>query len=201
MKPLIAALLFVSFAFSTTAQVTTGVKLGASFASLRFKGDDNNQGRLAGYGGLAVNIVLQNQFFFQPELLYSIRGYRYPSTGFNSEGRVSFGYITLPLLIGYKATNNLSVSAGPELGYLVRARSHFDGSSHDIMANVGKLFNLDVDAGLTWNITTDLKIETRFSFGLMPVFKGVYTDPQGTPLGEFKDGYHRVLQLGILHTL
>lgn len=102
MKTIVFFLLLCSVDDALSAQVTTSARAGASFSSVYFKGDNSNQGRIAGYGGIAVKVDLQNQLYFQPELLYSIRGYKFPPSNFNTGGRVSFGYITVPLLAGYK---------------------------------------------------------------------------------------------------
>jgi hypothetical protein len=197
MKSILFFLLLCYFAGSLSAQVTTSARAGASFSSLHFKGDNPNQGRITGYGGIAVKIDLPNQLYFQPELLYSIRGYRFPPTNFNTGGRVSFGYITVPLLAGYKVSKNFSIMAGPELGYLVRARSHFDGTSIDVLQNYRRKFNVDADAGVAYNITRELSLEARFSFGVTALFRGVQTDVNGNEIGTVKDGFHRVLQVGL----
>lgn len=198
MKSILFFLLLCCFAGGISAQVTTSARAGASFSSVHFKGDDNsNQGRITGYGGIAVRIDLPNQLYFQPELLYSIRGYRFPPTIFNTGGRLGFGYITVPLLAGYKLSKNFSIMAGPELGYLVRARSNFDGTSVDVLPNFRRKFNVDADAGAAYNITKELSLEARFSFGVTALFRGVQTDDNGNEIGTVKDGFHRVLQVGL----
>ena len=201
MKLLYSFGLFLLITCPVYAQVTTSAKAGLSFASLHYKSQNSNQARITGYGGLQVRIELPNQFFFQPEALYSVRGYRFPSTGFNNSGRVGYGYITFPLLAGYKLSKNFSILAGPELGYLVRARSHVDGESHDILSMVGRRFNIDADAGAAWNITTELKLEARFSFGVTALYRGVLIDDMGNEIGRLNDGYHRVLQVGLAYSL
>lgn len=179
------------------AQVNTSVRAGASFANLYYKQMGSSQGRITGYGGVSFNIDLKKQLFFQPEVLYSIRGYRYPASAMSNAGNVTFGYITTPLLMGYKASKNFSILAGPEIGYMVRARSRFDGESYNILSAVNRRFNVDADAGIAWNISTDLTLDARFSFGVMAIYRGVMTDETGGNLVDVKDGYHRVLQVGL----
>ena len=197
MKSILFFLLLCCVAGRLSAQVTPSAKAGGSFANVQFKGDDDNQGRPGGYAGFSFKIDLPNQLYFQPELLYSIRGYRFPPSNFNTGGRVSFGYITVPLLAGYKVSNNFSIMAGPELGYLIRARSHFDGTTVDVIQNFRRKFNVDADAGAAWNITKELSLEARFSFGVTPLFRGVQTDENGNEIGNIRDGFHRVLQVGL----
>lgn len=178
------------------AQVTTSLRAGVSFAGLHYKSDMSSQGRVAGYAGLSFQIELEKQFFVQPEILYSMRGYRFPATATNSSGRVAYGYITAPLLIGYKPAKNFSILAGPEIGYLIRARSHFDNQDYDIYSSMDRRFNVDADAGISWNLTKELSMDARFSFGVTPLYRGLLTDEFGTEIGRVNDGYHRVLQVG-----
>jgi hypothetical protein len=196
MKQLFSFLPAFMICTNLCAQVNTSVKAGASFANLYYKQMGSSQGRLTGYGGVSFNIDLQKQFFFQPEALYSIRGYRYPASAMSNAGTVTFGYITAPLLVGYKPAKNFSILAGPELGYMVRARSRFDGESYNILAAVNRRFNIDADAGIAWNISSDLTLDARFSFGVTAIYRGVMTDENGGNLVDVKDGYHRVLQVG-----
>lgn len=184
-------------AIPVMAQLTTSVKAGGSFASLYYKSQHSNQGRIAGYGGLSFKVDLQKQFFFQPEALYSVRGYRFPPNGFYSGGRVGYGYITFPLLVGYKPAKNFSILAGPELGYMVRANSRYDGANNNILSTIGRRFNVDADAGIAWNVTTELSLEARFSFGVMSLYRGILIDEFGNQIGQMRDGYHRVLQVGL----
>lgn len=197
MKKLFSFLSALAVGTNLCAQLTTSIRAGASFANLHYKSENTSQGRIAGYGGLAINVDLRKQLFFQPEILYSIRGYRFPATSFSSSGRVGYGYITLPLLLGYKPSKNFSILAGPEIGYMIRARSHFDGSSYDILQNVGRRFNVDADAGIAWNIGSGLSLDARFSFGVTALYRGILTDDMGNEIGRVNDGYHRVMQVGM----
>jgi hypothetical protein len=199
MKSLTLFCLLLFFTAAVAAQVTTSVRAGASFANVYYKfgnTGEGNQGRLMGYGGVAFNIDLQKQFFLQPEVLYSLRGYRFPATIFSNKGRMTYGYITAPLLVGYKVAKNFSILAGPEIGYMIRARSYFDGTSHDVLSTVGRRFNIDADAGVAWKITSDLSIDARFSFGLTAMYRAMLVDENGNDMGRLNDGYHRVLQVG-----
>jgi hypothetical protein len=197
MKKYFSFLLLIFVCFHAAAQVTTSVKGGVSLANLQFKGDDRNKMRVVGYGGISVNIELPNKLFLQPELLYSIRGYRFLATAQTDKGHVTFGYITAPVLIGYKVLKNFSILVGPEFGYLVRARSRFSDVNLDISSGISRKFNVDADAGIAWNISKSIAFEARVNIGVTALYRGILVDPQGNPSGDFKDGYHRVLQMGI----
>ena len=76
---------------------STFIKAGSGFANLHFKNADAGyQGRAIWYGGVAEHIEIDGQFFFQPELLYSLRGYHQPPTGPSTGGNVGFNYLSVP---------------------------------------------------------------------------------------------------------
>lgn len=197
MKKHFSFLLLFFICVTASAQVTTSVKAGLTLANVEFKGDDNNQIRFVGYGGLSVKIPLNAQLFFQPEALYSIRGYRVAPLYYMEKGSVTFSYITAPLLLGYKVTKNFSILVGPELGYMVRARSRFGENVQDFYGSVNRKFNVDADAGIAWQIMKELILEARVNIGVTAIYRGVLYDQSQTPFAEIKDGYHRVLQVGL----
>src|SRR6266498_522666 len=109
---------------SLSAQSYTAIKAGVGFANLRFKNaGDPYQGRTTWYGGFMVHNDFNNQFFFQPEFLFSLRGYHEPATATTNSANIAFGYLSIPLLAGYKPLNNLSIMIGPEPGYMLFAKS------------------------------------------------------------------------------
>lgn len=188
-------LLFISsYAWS---QMTTSVKAGLALANLEVEGDDNMQVRIVGYGGLSFNVPLAGQLFLQPEVLYSMRGYSFRPNPSTDRHKVYFGYITAPVLLGYQLTDNFSIVAGPEFGYQLSARYEDFQYSTSFYENVTRKFNVDVDAGVAWNIISKLKLEARINFGVTPIYRGVLYDQTGTAYGELKTGFHRVAQFGL----
>jgi hypothetical protein len=177
--------------------VTTSIKAGINFANVETKGDDNNQIRFAAYGGLSFNIPMTGQLYIQPEILYSMRGYRYKPDFLTEKGSYTFGYITAPLLLGYNVTKNFSILVGPEFGYMVSARARFGDDNSNFYEGIQRKFNVDVDAGMGWQISKSILLEARVNFGVTALYRGVLVDPQGNPFANVKDGYHRVLQFGI----
>jgi len=203
MKKLTFSLLLSFMGANMFAQTnSTFIKAGSGFANLQFKNADAvYHGRAIWYGGLAEHIEISSQFFFQPELLYSLRGYHQPPTGTSTGGNVGFNYLSLPLLAGYKPGKKLSFLIGPEPGYMLFAKSHVNGSSYDITDYVNYRFNVDADAGIDYDLTPGLTIETRFLIGLSALDRVMLTDNNGSNLGIGKDGYHRVVQIGLAYKL
>ena len=142
------------------------------------------------YGGFCASTTF-GKFFFQPELLYSLRGYRYQS----STKGTRYGYISMPLLIGYKPIKQLGIVAGPELGYIITARSPFTMSGNsNTVKYIDYRNTIDLDAGLAWYVTKEISVEGRFVYSIQPLYKA------GFDTGGFaynKDGYNKVIQFGI----
>jgi hypothetical protein len=194
--------MFLLYCRHTHAQVTTSIKAGMDASTMKFKYADAYPGRVGWYSGLAVHVPLKNQLFFQPELLYSLRGYHRNADSYsNASGNVGFGYVSLPLLIGYKPVKNLRLMAGPEPGYLLFARSHFNGNTSNITQYVNYRFSVDAAAGAAFAVTPRLAIEARVISGLTSLYRVVYVDAAGSITESTKSGRNRLIQLGASYSL
>jgi hypothetical protein len=71
--------------------------------------------------GAFVNIPIGPSLGFQPELLYSSKGFRgeWPWNGTTYKFTRTTGYIDMPLLLAYKMGPQISLLAGPHVSYLL----------------------------------------------------------------------------------
>lgn len=189
--------LLLSFALikSSLAQVQAGLKAGLSLASVYIEGDEDSRARTAFHAGGLLNIGLPNKLFLQPELLYSVKGKRTLATAFNNEARLSLNYITVPLLVGYRYTNNFAVALGPEFGFLTSANSKFNGINNDVSTFYRK-FDAGVDLSLVYSFTKEAGLDLRYNYGFKDLINGVFTDAYGNVVGQGRLGANRVLQVG-----
>ncbi|MBN2695398.1 PorT family protein [bacterium] len=81
---------------------------------------------------------------FQSELLLDYKGADYDIEGINSDLEVNLSYLTVPLLIAFKANENLKIYAGGYISLLLNAESVFDSKT----SNAEKYFN-DFDYGVS----------------------------------------------------
>jgi len=183
------------------AQTYTALKAGAALSNFKWKSDNNNQARITWYGGLSANFDVQDKFFIRTELLYSLRGYHVPASVTANKGNISYSYLSVPLLAGYKPLQKLSVMVGPELGYLLKAKSKDENNSYTITDLVHYRFSIDANAGVSWELTPELLAETHFLIGLTSLYKVLYTDGMGNVTGNGRDGFNRVLQLGLVYKM
>jgi hypothetical protein len=181
MKKTMIMLLALGLSASTVAQaqrrggggnVSLGLKAGASLTSLvgtDAKGFDN---RFGFHGGLFANIRLTPLFAFQPELLYSQKGANYANI---TDRSLRLHYIDVPLAF-HVNTGGLFFEAGPQVGFLVAAKSQAGSASVDVKngyntVDFGYLF------GLGYQLKHGLGVGLRYNGGFTNV-------DQATTLGN-----------------
>lgn len=185
--------LLVSFSFS---QVSIGIKAGISVATTRdlitFP-----KNRLGWYAGGFSHVPLHNKLFFQPELSFSSKGYRYVDLSNNKIAVMRLNYLTLPLLLGYNIDSKTKVIAGSEMGYLVKAINDFNAGNVDATSSFPKKIDVGLAIGLEYNLTTSLGIESRYIFGLKTFYQ---TDVSGLRRSDYWAA-NRAFQLGLYYFL
>jgi hypothetical protein len=120
------------------------------------------------------------------ELLYSVKGVR-------AITNINLHYITLPVLLRYTLGKKFIAEGGPEIGYLVAARSRYGNISNIYDNNI----DLGLDLGLQYYITSDLFLVLRFNAGISSVIR----NPTEAFQGEKIRYQNRVLQLSLGYTL
>lgn len=196
--------LLISQLLSAQLRLEYGVKGGGGQSLFIYKTYTNLQGTnknwpLSCYGGLFGHISYA-KLFFQPELLYSMRGML---TKENYVIKRQFHYVSIPLLIGFKPFKKFSIMAGPELGRLIYATSKNDPRGKDVTKYVDHRNSIDLDFGLAWALNSKLAIEARYVHGLTPLYDIYLSGRYPTTITgkSDEDGYNRVLQLGLTYRL
>lgn len=135
MKKLVFLFAFILVtAFGAQAQNSSfGVRGGANISNL--SGDLRDESRFDNkvgfHAGVTANFgIVENFFSIQPELLYSVKGFKYQGSEFSapllgtlrrSEGNVNYNYIDLPVLARIKA-GPLYFELGPQASYLLSVK-------------------------------------------------------------------------------
>ncbi|MFD1871938.1 porin family protein [Hymenobacter bucti] len=184
MKKSILVLLAFMLVFSTVAQaqrrgrssndVSLGLKAGASMTNL--VGDyvkNQNFDNLFGFhAGVFANITLTQLFAFQPELLYSQKGYKSSAA---SNYNLRLHYIDVPLAF-HVNTGGLFFEAGPQVGFLVAAK----GNSSNVSVDVKEGYNT-VDFGYLFGLGYQLK----HGLGVGLRYNGAFTNiDKATTIGS-----------------
>ena len=191
---------------SSTFSPSFGIKAGLNLAKMRandfpsgYEPDVSN--KKSGYGGLFMNAPLgTGGFAIQPELLYSRQGGKFKentmvgTTTQTMEYDQDLSYITLPIMVQWKAPAGLFVETGPVPGYMIKAKQDGPGStSVDNKSSFDK-FDLAWAAGLGFATKAGLGIGARYNFGLTNTIEdsGGNNSSNGGP--ELKNA---VIQIGL----
>ena len=190
----------IFFLLYANAQINFGIKGGLNFSNVKFPGSPNNTTRLGFNAGLLLQVSIFKMFMLQPELLYSIKGHKFPATSFDGGGTLSLNYISVPVLVGFRPTKKITVLAGPEFNFLTTANSKFNGIDHDV-SKIYRKFNMAVDIGVAYKIIAGLGAELRYSYGFEDLVDVTYTDQNGNDIGKDRAGSNRVLQFVVFYKL
>ena len=180
------------------SQVKFGIKAGLQVSDGVFHTLDNNTSLSLKYHvGILSEIYLGKKFFIRPELLYSVKGWKFNGSATSSETSVNLHYLNVPILFGFRPVPKLSLLAGIEAGYLLNVSMHSKGlSSH---SNFYKTFDLGLAIGADYKISSHIGAEIRYVHGFNKLYKGYITDPSGNLVGMVKDGSNRVLQASVFY--
>jgi hypothetical protein len=163
-KTLIIAASFLLFgSFSSKAQVHFGIKAGMNASSLNFEGNTDMQSKIGFNAGVLAHIHSNNaQWALQPELYYSAEGAKYKS---NSDASLNLNYLNLPVLVQYMFDNGFRIEAGPQVGFLMSAKSKDNNSSVDVKDGYkGTTFSIPVGVGYLTH--SGLGFDARYNFGI-----------------------------------
>ncbi|WP_221412604.1 porin family protein [Fulvivirga lutimaris] len=153
------------------------------------------------FGFFASADVTEN-IDLQAELLYSGKGYRFVETAFSESGNLRLNYLNLPLLVGYKATDVIRLSIGPEMGYLISATTKFGSDKIDVGDKWDNKFDIGIAAGLDYTLNEKIFTGIRYSHGLTSVIRNAYiSDNNGNSTGERAKFQNRTLQLTLGYLL
>lgn len=109
------------------AQTKVSFKAGLNYSNIILEDENGDQRETQSTPGLriglSVDVPIRGDFYIQPELFYSRKGFKQKDSwyaGLGNDFKVNANYVELPVNILYKPTmgsGKLLVGAGPYLGY------------------------------------------------------------------------------------
>jgi len=135
-----------------------GAKAGLNFAFITGDNSEDLDPNTDFHFGLLAEIPLSEKFSFQPELIYSGQG---AELNIASEGRINLNYLNLPLIGKYYVTKQLSLEAGPQIGYLLSTK----GGTLDYK-DLLKPIDYGVNFGFGYKLDNGLNFSARYNLGL-----------------------------------
>ena len=174
--------------FYFTLALATILMTGSTFAqhaNIGFKAGLNSYNISSNNGGFSYNsklglnigmfghIHLDKQLAFQPELVYSSQGAKYTNSG--TETTINLDYINVPLLLQYMFENGFRLEAGPQVGFLVSAKSKTNNATTDIKSSI-KGIDLGLAIGLGYVDTkSGFGVDARYNLGLSNINENTST--------------------------
>lgn len=187
MKHVISILLLIFCGNTLQAQNNGGLKLGLNLANIsaEYNGEKENSDMFTGIlvGGY-LNYSISDKLVFQPELLYSKLGGKQseydPDLQMNVNVVFKFDYISLPLNLKYKVTDDFSLLAGAQVGLLVGAKTGIDffGTSFSVDSkDQFKSLDFGLNVGASYSIKK-FTLDARYTLGLSNIADFEETDIQ-----------------------
>lgn len=159
---------------STFAQHTNfGFKAGLNSYNISNNSGSSYNSKLGLNIGMFGHIHLDKQLAFQPELVYSSQGAKYTYLG--TETTINLDYINVPLLLQYMFENGFRLEAGPQVGFLVSAKSKTNNATTDIKSSI-KGIDLGLAIGLGYVDTkSGFGVDARYNLGLSNINENTST--------------------------
>lgn len=169
---------------SVNAQAVLGIKGGVNFSSIA--GDNLNgvKYRTSFNVGLVTEIETSSSTSVQPELVYSSQGFKFDGGrvgGINGpildSDTFKMDYLNIPVVFKYYINEGFSFETGPQLGFLLSAKS-VDGTvnSSDLKNNLTTA-SFDWLIGFGYKFDNGFNVNARYNFGFTNVWKGPIKNP------------------------
>ena len=116
------------------AQFQIGIKAGANYANVYDEqgSDFVADGKFGFAGGLFFTIPIVRVIGFQPEILFSQKGFKATGNllGTNYGLTRTTNFIDIPLYLTIKPLNQLTILAGPQFSYLTRRKDVIENANN-----------------------------------------------------------------------
>jgi len=193
----ILALIFLTIVSSAQSLIPIkyGIKTGLNFSSLNISSiegvkptDNSSQAGIA--AGFIVHIPLSDEWFINPEVLYSQKGasFNYAFTHdyelnqrdeYKTTNQLTLSYVELNPTISYKATDKLALNFGPSVSFLIGEKYVYTqdpvrditNTTHILTDGLVETTSLDVglNLGISYFFTEHFFVDTRVYTGFMEV--------------------------------
>ena len=170
MKKLIATIALSIFAFVNANAQSVAFKVGYTHSDIIVSPEPANifTPKETFHAGIAIkDLKLSDKIGFQPEVLYSMQGFKVASIG-----NVGIHYLSVPLLITFPVAEGLELQVGPQVSYMVNSRV---GVVNDLFSITykGLFHNFDAGAvaGVEYKVSDNISLGGRYYLGMTDVNK------------------------------
>jgi hypothetical protein len=190
---------YLSFALASLMMIGTvsaqsvnlGIKAGLNVFNVKDDNESNYDSRAGLHVGLLGHIHLNKQWALQPELVFSGQGAKYTTSG--TESILKLNYLNLPILFQYMFDNGFRIEAGPQVGFLLSAKTETNDVSVDVKDQL-KGTDLGLGFGLGYiHVPSGVGVDARYKLGLTNIMDDDDNKAmnRGFQLGVFYQFQHR----------
>jgi len=183
----LAAFTCIDKSYAQNAKPRFGIKAGIDMMTL---GTNNTNGvkfsydyRLGFQAGIYADVPLCSQLSFLPQVLYTQKGGSINNAlavaNYNINTKTKVNYLEVPLLIGFKPQHNLTLSAGPQVAFLLSQETYLnlkDGSSSSgINSNTKSGFRktlIGANVGVGYLLTNNIGVNLNYSIDFQHLGNG-----------------------------
>lgn len=192
MKKLILSVAMLATTILSQAQETEitkdpavkfGLKTGLNYSSASIKREISSDvnPNIGLYAGVFTSIRLSSKFAFQPEVIFSAQGYneKYATFSTNRDTDVRLSYLNIPLEFQYKIMEKLYVETGPQIGFLLSAKTddtYFNTYTNTTIeqkdVDIKKYSNkhmISYTFGAGYFVTNNLSVSLRYNLGITQI--------------------------------
>jgi hypothetical protein len=167
-----------------------------------FCGSQVNGDRLSGFnkvgllGGGYVKRSFNGPLSVQMEMIFIQKGSRKPTDVNNTFYRMRVTYIEIPLLLSWKASSKLQVTAGPSYGVLVSSREDDEFGIYPNPIPFRK-FEIAGNAGIIYYLSDSWSVDARYSQSISTI----RPYPGGSTRFFDKGQYNVLIEFSLLYSL
>ncbi len=177
----ITGFVFFMVAGLSYAQTNMGIKGGLNFSTIHPEGFSNPDLRTGFHVGLLWHIHGGQGIAFQPEVVYSLQGAR-----LSNNEKLNLGYVNAPFLLQVMVGRGFRLEAGPQLGFLVNARTQSGNTLENVRPSY-KTIDAALAVGFGFLGRAGLGFDARYNYGLSAINK------------SGADVANRVFQVGLFY--
>lgn len=159
-----------------------GIKLGTSLTTLGTYavagvGSYNYNYRAGFQGGFYAGIPIAAKFYLMPQVLFTQNGgnIEIALNGHTSAIKTGINYLSVPVLIAFKPVQKLTVSAGPEVDFLLSQTTSRYSDSELYDKNTDKQSYrkslIGANLGIGYNLVGNLGINANYMFSFKSAVK------------------------------
>jgi hypothetical protein len=118
---------------STANKLTLGIKIGVNYSNVYDSQGENfvADPKFGLATGVVASIPIAGFFGFQPELLYSQKGFKATGTllGSNYSYTRTTNYLDIPLLLAFKPSTHFTLLVGPQFSFLLSEKNEYTSAA------------------------------------------------------------------------